>query len=513
MTFTTTRFLQRYRIECVSVLASLALSIWLISLYGVINIDGVLYLASAEAFIKGDWREAFDIYRWPLYAMLIAGTHQLLGLSLEASAYVLNTLCYAILVVAYIALVRTLGASRRTLWFAALFILLLPSLNDYRTFVIRDIGFWAFYLSGLLAFFRFQLRPSLGLALAWGSAMVVATLFRIEGIVFLLLLPLVLLWKPQEGWRRALPLFVQLNVLPLAGLAAVGMWLITTDTVAFSGRLLEPLMWLERFGEQVGGGLVERASLMEQHILNEYSDHLALPAVLGILLLILVWHSAKSLGLLGMGAAAYAWQQRAMPLPPNIRRSLLWLLTLNVAVLVVFATTMFFLTGRYVMALTLILALAVPFGLDRIYQRWLEGRAETGASRRWMFPVVVLLLCFMSVDSLWSFGTSKRYLRDAGRWLKQNVAADARVYSNDRILSFYADKLPPDWRETRHPAPVDEVLSQPAQWRQYDYMALVIRRWQELPPPVADVHVLREFSNNRNDRVLIFRVADLSGAP
>ncbi len=498
-------WLTRYRVESVAVLVSLLLSLWLIYLDDVINSDGVLYLTSAESFARGDWQTAVGIYRWPLYAWLISVVQQAAGLGSDSAAYVLNTLLYAILVWSFIAIVRTLNANNRTLWLAALFILVLPSLNGYRSFVIRDIGFWTFYLLALLAFFRFQLQPAFARALSWGMAMAVATLFRIEGIVFLLLLPTVVLWRPGRKWKRALADFARLHAVALAGLFAAAAWFSGAGGERLSGRLFEPMLWLELFGKQLTSGLAGKAELLAQHLLNAYSEDFAMPGVLVILLLILVTHAVKGLSLLGVVATAYAWINRAMPVSTEIKRSLSWLIALNFAVLIVFVTEQFFLTGRYVMALALTLALYVPFGLNRIHERWSEARAHERAEGKWLFPVAMLLIVFMVVDSLWSFGPSGRYLKEAGRWLQANTAADARIYGNNAIINYYAGKGSVT-RENDSPVEdfrLDENV------RTYDYVAVVVKRQDVIPKALADAPMIQSFSNERNDRVLIFRVSDL----
>ena len=496
----------RHRVESIAVLISLLLSLWVIYLDNVINSDGILYLTSAESFARGDWETAVEIYRWPLYAWLISVVQQASSVGIDSAAYVLNTLLYAVLVWSFIAIVRTFKANDRTLWLAALFVLALPSLNGYRSFVIRDIGFWAFYLLALLAFFKFQFQPTFARALAWGMAMVVATLFRIEGIVFLLLLPTVVLWRPQPDCKRALARFAQMQTVAFAGLLAATAWFSTAEAQRLSGRLFEPLLWLELFGKQLTSGLEEKAHLLAQHLLNTYSNDFAMPGVLVILLLILVTHVVKGLSLLGVMATGYAWFNSAMPLAADIRRSLMWLLALNVAVLIVFVTQQFFLTGRYVMALALTLALYVPFGLNRIYEQWHETRGREQARGKWLFPVAMLLVVFMVVDSLWSFGSSSRYLKDAGQWLRSNTATEARIYSTNAIVSFYAGKGSLD-RKNQQAAL--EALTELKVLQEYDYLAIVVRRKQGIPDKLAAAPVIQSFSNERNDRVLIFKVSDL----
>src|SRR5690606_15404520 len=300
------RSIKNIPIELVAVSVSILLSVWLTYSDNVINGDGILYLKSAEAFADGDWRQGVTIYRWPLYAALIGALHYVSGLDTDIVAYVVNGALYAVVVWTFLSIVKLFGADRRTLWIAAILILALPSLNSYRAFVIRDVGYWAFYLVGLLAFFKFQLTPRLRLALGFGLAMTVATLFRIEGIAFLLFMPLVVLWDAGISHRERLARLAKLNIVLLVNAVVGAAWFVTQGPGAFAGRLHEPWTRMKAFAEQLSGGLVAKADVLGQSVLNEYSDDFALSGLIVILLVILLTYITKSLSLLGALAAGYA---------------------------------------------------------------------------------------------------------------------------------------------------------------------------------------------------------------
>jgi len=183
-------------------------------------------------------------------------------------------------------------------------------------------------------------------------------------------------------------------------------------------------------------------------------------------------------------------------------------IALNVVVLIVFIASMFFLTGRFVISLTLTLSLLVPFGLNRLYERWQDQR-----KRRWetfALPVATVLLLVMVADSLWSFGTSKTHLKEAGLWLRVNTPSDARLYSESPVVGFYAHKTGDEWRPSHEPV-VDFERKETLQ--AYDYAAIVLKRGEALSPPLAAVQPIREFKSKANDRVVIFKIEDLRSTP
>lgn len=502
------RSIKKLPVELVAVAISVLLSIWLVYSDNVINGDGVLYLKSAEAFANGNWQEGVNIYRWPLYAALIGGLHYISGLETDVVAYVLNGALYALLVWTFLSIVKFFGADRRTLWIAAILILALPSLNSYRAFIIRDVGYWAFYLLGLSAFFRFQRNPRLHTALGFGAAMTVATLFRIEGIVFLVFMPLVVLCRSGVQAQKTLAQFAKLNIVLILDVIAVASWFAARGPAAFAGRLHEPWMQLKAFGGQLSGGLLAKADALGQSVLNEYSDDFAVSSVIIILLVMLLTYIVKSVGLLGAFAAGYACATRAVSLEPVLRRSLAVVILLNIAVLVVFIASTFFLTGRFVLSLALAVLLLAPFGLNRLYERW-----RSPSRKRWealALPIALLLLLIMIVDSLWSFGTSKAYLKEAGMWLRLNTPAHARIYSESTVTGFYAQKSGDEWRHTTRTV---ADVQQAGKLQTYDYVAVALRRGESVPSSFGSTQAVKEFKNEKNDRVLIFRAEDLPSVP
>lgn len=499
----------KYRPECIVIVASTLLSLWLIQFDNVVNRDGVFYLMSAKAFAQGDWRSAFGTFQWPLFAFLIAAVHHVTGFAFDVSAWVLNTALYALVVWAFVRIVAALGGSERVRWFAALFILILPSINSYRTDVIRDPGFWAFYLVALLLLLQYLSRPALMRALGWGAAIVVATLFRIEGAVFLLLLPLAAVWCERGGWRAVGMRLAQLYSVALAGVVGAIGWLSWPGHQGFAGRFYEPVAWLSRFIGEVGGGLTAKADLLAQSVLNKYSDGFALSGLLLLIALIVVTHALKGLGVLGIWMGARAWWVKSVPAPRELKVVLAWAVALNVVTLIVFVTTMFFLTGRYAIALVLVAGLYVPFGLDAAYTRWKANRPTRSAADRAQAAAILILVLYMAIDCLWSFGASKAYLRDAGLWIDANVPVQARLYSSDSVLAYYANRGMNTPRQHRWKASAEDVVDDERLSR-WDYLALVLKQDEKLPDSLVGAPVLKEFSDERNDRVLIFKISDLS---
>lgn len=496
----------RIGIRGVAVVVSLLLSAWCVYRDPVINGDGILYMRAAEAILEGGWGAGNAIYPWPFYAWLVALLHQLTGLGLEPAAHLLDFPLQALAVWAFITLVEALGGDRRTMLAAAIVILAHPHFNEYRSFVIRDFGYWALYLVALAWLVRFFKAPGVGAAVAWGVAMLLATLFRVEGMFILLLAPLALLFRAEIPLAARWKQLATAHLVTLAVFAALVAWLLSGASIEQAGRLAEPLERLQHFWGQLAGGFSHQAAALAQAILNQYSSSYAMAAVLAVLGVILLDKTIGTLSPLYAVLGLHVWRRGLLPPCGGAGRLLAWLALVQAAILVVFLGSYFFLTGRHTMALALTVMPAVPFSLVALYDGWLRRGAGERVVR-WLFPAVCAVLLVMAVDGLWSFGPSKAYLRDAGLWIKARTSPASKVHSNNPIVAFYAG----DRREHRARAFTWEetaAVLRAKSRREYDYIAVTIddrhpERAAAVAAALGDAPVAR-FDDGRGKQVLVF---------
>ena len=501
-----TGLVERVGIRSLAVAVSLMLSAWCLYQDPVINNDGILYMRAGEAILAGGWSSGMAVYPWPLYSWLVALLHQATGLALEPAAHLLDFALQALAVWAFITVVKELGGDRRTMLVAALVILVHPPFNEYRSFVVRDFGYWAFYLVALGSLLRYAKAPGIGAALAWGAWMVLATLFRIEGLVILFLAPLALLLVRERPFAARCGQLVKAQVVALALLLVIAVWSLAGAPIGQPGRLTEPVQWLQEFSAQLAGGFRQKAAALAQAVLNQYSSSYAMAGLLALLGVILLGKLIGTLTPLYAVLALHAWRSRLVPALAGTGRVLAWLVLVQTSILVGFLANNFFLPGRHAVALALTAMLVVPFSLVALYDRW-RARDPRAPTARWLFPAVCAVLVVMAVDGLYSFGPSKRYLREAGLWLKARTAAEAKVHGNNRIVAYYAGKRSETWADAltwEHTA----ALLKDESWRNYDYVAVAIdRRHPERAALLAAAlgrAPLARFANGRGDQVLVF---------
>ncbi len=497
---TKTKLLHRFvDIRVLAALVSIVLSAWAVFLDDVINNDGILYLHIAELLDRGEWQAAFQLYRWPFYSFLISLVAKIPGLSYEYAAHLLNAALSALTVVCFISLVRELGGDKTTVLAATIVVLLYPGINEYRSFIIRDAGYIAFYLLSLLFFFKSLSSPGWGHVVGWVCSILIATLFRIEGFVFVAMLPFLFYLDRRAGRGIGVGGFSAL-VGAAFGLAVVTAWW-------FPAPGPEPIGLLQSLWERTTAAMSTKITLLEETLLTKHASDHAPIVFFASLLVILLAEILGRLTLINAALVGHALYRRLIFPMTRAKTSWIWLVLLNLTILAILVLVTQFLTGRFPLALSLTLILAVPFSLVALYEKWRERRREA-IRKGWVFPIVALLFLLMAVDGLYS-PTGKGYIKEAGIWLRDNTPAQSTFLTNNHILMFYAARnVYSDAGRVLASHELDFIKNK--EWQEYDYLAIRLKREQDkqktsLVGTLSRDPVMR-FANGKGDEVLIFKV-------
>ncbi|RDI48112.1 hypothetical protein [Aquicella lusitana] len=491
-----------------AIAASILLSSWIGHRETVINTDAICYLLSAQIMAESGIKGAMQLCgqaHWPFYSALIYGFVRLSHLTYTSAALVLNGFFSLISVTAFIFIVKALGGSRRVMWFAAFVILLAHEFNSVREYIVRDHGFWAFYLASIWLLIHCFRQPQWKRALTFSMSLLVATLFRIEGAVFLVLLPFLAFFCVHLSLRARVRLFFMLNVPLLAICFLLSAWLLLHPQQSLDqlGRVAEVpaqfrhglTMIIEKFD-------TSRISLA-QYVLP--GDALK-DAGLILCLALGAWYVISVVGNLSWGYAllvAYAWLRKSTRFDRSALIVLAGYVGINIMVTLGFLLEHFFLTKRYLMAFSLVLMLWVPFALDDLFQKWPHLRS------RFVLLLAGVLMLVSSIGGIIDFGYSKNYIHEAGSWLAKNVPQEARLYANDNLLMYYSQHFGYSiFKNMRQYSDLNMIADD--KWKQYDYVALRLAKKQEkqVAPFVQAIHLkpVQVFSNERGDRVVIYKI-------
>ena len=176
------------------ILFYLLLSTALIDNYGMLNMDGALYLNLAKIDFLDNYVKIFSTYNWPFFSILINQISNILNLSLINAAYSLNFIFSALLIIFFIKIIKFIYKNRNIqkndyLFYIPFFVLTssIPIFDDYLFMVIRDNGFWAFLLPSLYYLLKFLKFHETKFLLFSIILSILCFLMRVEGVVVLII--------------------------------------------------------------------------------------------------------------------------------------------------------------------------------------------------------------------------------------------------------------------------------------------------------------------------------------
>ncbi len=406
--------------------------------HGWINPDSVLYLEQAERFAQGEWKAGFTIFQWPLYGLCIGLVHALTSLPIQTAAQLLNMLFFGIATASFLTLIKLAGGNNRTLFFGML--LLFSSLyivGDVLEMLMRDEGFWAFYLTALVYFIRYIQQIKLSDALIWQASIIVATLFRIEAMLYLLLLPLVILLiksspSNNKAWlkEKTLQLLATYSLSIVIGLA-IGIAILTQPQISMAqfGRLNE--VFNTSLYHEFTKLFFAKAEKMSNLVLGSYLEEFAIPGLLLTFIYVIGSKILTAAGWIGTGLALIGFKHSSKKMPPIARSVLLTTSAIALFIMALIIIKVFVLSSRYVVALAFIMLIFASFQLT-------ELSSNTHKKQRALFIIIFIILCLSFVKNILPKRNGYNYQQDAVAWIKSHNKQNQSVFYDDSRMRYYA---------------------------------------------------------------------------
>ncbi|MBU0455726.1 MAG: hypothetical protein KKA99_02955 [Gammaproteobacteria bacterium] len=471
-----------------------------------INPDAIYqYFPAADVFLKSGFSrflQSFsDFSRWPFYSILIALLIKFFHLSFLNAAFVLNTIFNAITVVTFITLIQELDSRPAIVKSAAIVILAFHSFNAFRADIIRGFGYWAFLFLSLICFLRFSRTESWRYAVLWAVFMICGTLFRIEGAFLLCFSPFVLLFLHNRSFFEKVRLIIKAHALNIGLIGLLFIWLL------MSGPHL--IMQLGRFTDFVQQALQAYQKMvlsLQQHmqlLLPVYSSEKAFYVLTIGLLGYFVVSIVDIFTLLYSVLAIHGWVISSREVKQDDRRILMLITFLSLVPCFIFYLEGYNTSGRYLMPFCLLFSVWIPFSLVFIYES-----ARRSKTMRWLFGLIVLILFVQAFSGLFHiFGPSNAYIAETGLWAKYHVPKNARLYTNHRMILFYANRKP--WTKEAVQNSELDLWQFEKKWQQYDYYMIRVFKGEIAP---EDVFLRQEglvfqkvFKNRSGNKIFIFK--------
>jgi len=409
-------------------LANLILSYWALIMKPVLAYDGVRYILAAQAIANNNWGYASELYSGTLYPFLIYLFSTIFSLNFEYSAHLLNSFCFTLISFAFIFIVRKLGGtSTSILLISALVIVFFPSIIRFRPYIFRDYAFLACYLWSIFFLLSYYYDKKNRYIFYWLASLGVASLFRKEGLVFLLLLSVFVLGEHvlrhfREG-RYATPLFMLISAL-------LGLFVIIFPPVLVS-QSAEPNAFLIATAQPAQF----MVSTLQSFFKTAGSATEFFTALFDSTVFVLT-QTLRRLEVIYAVFIFFALKKKLVFSKIYQRNIIISYAVIAFLILVAFDIGLDYFASRYVLAFALTLMLLVPFYLEYLFNNFRNKKMYVRVG-------LVFLIVILGVLSLKRFEVSDQHLEaTSGAWAVQHLKQDDVVVSNNSKILFYAKRYP-----------------------------------------------------------------------
>lgn len=422
-------------------LSFLAICIAAIILYnqhGVIDPDSVLYLEAARLFASGQWHEAYSVFNWPFYSLCIATVHKITSLEIHQSAILLNIVLFTITTYSFLKIIALCGGKNLEILTGALILFSSQQIvGNTLGILMRDEGFWAFLLTAIVFFIRFSKSRRYPDALYWQLSIIVATLFRIEGIGFLILLPLSLITFNKSAALQSVLNYFKSNFLNIG--------VITLICVAV---LISPYVTIQDFGrldeifgvhayQQMTSKLLDKTEIMSSEVLGKYLDEYAVQGLLITFAFAIVSELIQSSGRLTSLLGFLGLLTKECIIEKPIRKILYFAATIAVLNLAFITIKAFVITHRYIHAFSFILMIFGAFYLAHLCKQ-LQNKENFPQKILAVFTVIYLSISLIknTLPENQDLFTQQK----AVAWLKQENVAKKPIFYDESRARYYANE-------------------------------------------------------------------------
>ncbi len=460
-----------------------------------INSDGVLYLNMAKAYIGGGLAATASMYDWPFFSILIAEFHQFTGIQLEFSGQIINSLLFVVFTDALVLIANKLLTNLRHVFIAALLILCFSTLNDYRSYIIRDIGYWAFISISLYRTILFLERPSWLNGFYWQLTSLLALLFRVEAFVIILATPLFIVF--QLGFRDGLKSIIKLcSLFLLGGVLTAAVFTQQQGLMNAFGKLLSVTQFLDY--SAITNEFHNKTTVLGNELLNQYSERYSGMILASGLVYMLLAKIVTGLTPLNLILFIFAkLQDIRSSHNENTRRFLLFFIGINLIILFAFLFKHYFVSTRYaVMLITALMLLMLPAMSRLIDESW-------QAKNKFALVLIPFLLVASLIDT---FTTSiqKGYIKETAIWASQHLPENSQILTNDIFIDYYFYK-----NEAKAQLKLVRTLQTN---KQFDYfIAIEKQSHAEEKKQYANWHLIpiHHSENARGDKAVVYKVVSI----
>lgn len=407
--------------------------------HGWINDDAVLYFEAARLFSIGEWKNGWELFSWPIYPLMIAGLHNITALSIQTCAQILTVGLFGLASYSFMRIVSLSGGDKTAIGLSALLLYSTGYITgDVLPMLLRDTGFWASFLTSIVFFIQFYRQQKLIDAFLWQSFAILAMLFRIEAVAYIVLLPFVLFFLPADSAKQRLANFIKAHSLNLSLIILASMALALHGDLSIKnlGRIQEIFSSWSNIQYNFTHTIALKIDILTRDVLGEPLKNFGWMSYILTLLGIVIFKCLSIAGFLPAGVVLgyYTKIKKVMANDARLILSVVALIAFINAVLIISKVNL--LSSRYVIAFGFIILIYSAFALRAIFSEFASNSNKVNKS---IAIVVSVILALMLFDNLSTKETGYNHEQDAVSFLKDQGIENSKIFFVTPRARYYAN--------------------------------------------------------------------------
>ena len=479
--------------------------------HGWITNDSILYIEMARHFAMGD-PHPFEGYSWGFYPALIAGIHIISGLGLQASANLLIVMFFMLLVWGLMRMVSIAGGNDWTQFYAV--VLLLGSgyiVGNILPMASRDLGYWALMLHAVNQLILFYQQGRWKQVLYWQLFVLLATLFRIEGAVQWLVLPLAGLFISNHASSRLKTIAAPYSLLIVGSFLAPVFLLAMHISLDDLGRVKELFTGFKDIQMNITQDITHRVEVMRNVVIGEPFQEFAW---FSFLLVYFAIATLKCLGVAGWGPTFLVFAEKhsiKKSMQPVAYQVLLFWLFVSwvIGCLITFKVNL--LSARYVALFGFVLIVISSFAVHKLLH---YPKTKIAPAKKLLLILVALIVLAGFISNIRPKGADFYYEIDAVAYVKSRLPAGEQALYSSAKQRFYAD-VPYDGRSDYEWESLAKRITD-GNIRQYAYLVIKLddtpeehAKLQGLQQQLVGYQLEKTFYGHKNRKqLLVFKRTD-----
>ena len=495
---------------------SIAASLILFSTYlyndDILNDDGINYIYAAYEYANGNIEKANTYRNETLFFSQFSILSNITGLSVKHSAFVLSALAQLILGCGLLAITRSLGGSKTTQLLIILVFSSISSFNELRPHILRGFAYWACQLWAIWALINYIQLKKIRFVLLWFFLSVFSITYRTEAVAYLFLIPFLSIFILDFSARAKL-IFLFLALFVLAGTSGAVFFIIQNNYLpeflpSYSKKInmeIGFIVNIQNTFENLKDGL-------ENIMPNKWARNSSNDILIGGLLFHLLKTFILTTGIPIFLLAIYQISRYEFWWNTPTKRLLNMYFSIGIFIGFLVVFTRYFVGERYIMVSAILCCLPAANLLKEMVSGLAQGDLSNNSLKpksfkRITYSAIIILLFSSMLYPLLTNDHKKRYISEAGYWIKNNIDDNKNVFINEQKIAFYTDNFQNDTFNQAVPT-ISELQQNYHFFVLYSDPKLLLTENEESLRKTLAPFKIKEFIGHKGRNIIIYEISD-----